>query len=306
MYHCCQRIAYILGCRCNLRLEHKVKAANSNRKFRNRFFRTAIAHVCSCVCHAVGLLLYDVLYRIFHLVQVLVLLAVQHNSRVLSLRNLVKSILLSLQHTLSALYQPFLHRYACCYVLLVCNVLCLLAFQSLNLALRLILQQRKLRARKVGGSICKRHHLLVLLVCAVLLIVLQVFRAAHNHVYEVRLCLQSLIARNVESILYTEVQYLYRNVPLLMQVALSQYTTYTLRQVHRSVRHVHVYQRVQSLLNVHTRSKRTCRAKHYANFALVNLVKRNILCVLRHSASHYEDFLFRHAPLHKFALYLVI
>ena len=140
----------------------------------------------------------------------------------------------------------------------------------------------------VGHTVC--HHLL----------------AVHNAVGNCTLCFQSLICGNVQTVLNTETQHTYRFTHCLVQVSLTQDTSVTLGVVHRAIRSIKMYQCVQSLLYVHTRTEGKGRTEDNTHLPTIYLFKDFEFLLDCHSRLDYYNLIGRNTLCNKFGTNVLI
>ena len=152
-----------------------------------------------------------------------------------------------------------------------------------QLTLGLVLLQSELRTAQHGHGIVKQTFLFFLY-GTVHLIVRQRTLAVHDAVNKATLRLQTLIGGNVKGIFDTEAHHTDGLTPISVQVALALDTAVTLCVVHRTVRSIHVYQQVQTLLHIDTCAQSLRRTENDTDAAAVHGIEYLLLGDNAHAA----------------------
>ena len=187
---------------------------------------------------------------------------------------------------------------------LVCFPLLFAACILSHILFRIVFQHGILTAGELRNGIAK--YIFFLLKHTVGHAVVHHLLAVHDAVGNRPLCFQSLVGGDIQTVLNSETQDAYRLVHILMQIPLSQNASVALGIVHRAVRRIQMYQRVQSFLNVHAGAKRKGRTENHANFASVYLFKDFKFLLDGHSRPHYYNLISRNTFCNQFVSDVII
>ena len=180
----------------------------------------------------------------------------------------------------------------------------LACLQLLHFFLHLVLQQSVLATRQLSRDVAEQ--ILFLLQHTVLHRVAHHLLALHDAVGYRAFGLQTLVGSNVETVFNTETEYTDWYSPFVMQVALTQYATVTLRVVHWTVWCINMDEGVQTLLNVHTSTKRKGAAHDNTDFTTVHLIEDFKFLLDAHAGLHHNNLGFGYTCINEFLANVLI